>query len=75
MLGTDQSEDILCAEFPDEPKWMGGAEVWCYCEIALQTRCPMDCVYGCSYCVIFKDVMSPVSEYSLVKIIGIPIDS
>ncbi|XP_014819923.1 PREDICTED: prolyl endopeptidase [Calidris pugnax] len=27
VLGTDQSEDILCAEFPDEPKWMGGAEV------------------------------------------------
>ncbi|XP_027587461.1 prolyl endopeptidase [Pipra filicauda] len=27
VLGTNQSEDILCAEFPDEPKWMGGAEV------------------------------------------------
>ncbi|XP_063299615.1 prolyl endopeptidase [Pelobates fuscus] len=27
VLGTDQSKDILCAEFPDEPKWMGGAEV------------------------------------------------
>lgn len=33
MLGTDQSEDILCAEFPDEPKWMGGAEVLYYREI------------------------------------------
>ncbi|XP_072911937.1 prolyl endopeptidase-like [Hemitrygon akajei] len=26
-LGFQQSEDILCAEFPDNPKWMGGAEV------------------------------------------------
>lgn len=33
VLGTDQSEDILCAEFPDEPKWMGGAEVLYYYEI------------------------------------------
>lgn len=33
VLGTDQSEDILCAEFPDEPKWMGGAEVLYFCEI------------------------------------------
>lgn len=34
MLGTDQSEDVLCAEFPDEPKWMGGAEVWNHCAVA-----------------------------------------
>ena len=33
VLGTDQSEDILCAEFPDEPKWMGGAEVLYYGEM------------------------------------------
>uniref|UniRef100_A0A3B5RAQ1 Prolyl endopeptidase n=1 Tax=Xiphophorus maculatus TaxID=8083 RepID=A0A3B5RAQ1_XIPMA len=27
ILGTPQSEDVLCAEFPDHPKWMCGAEV------------------------------------------------
>ncbi|XP_060947593.1 prolyl endopeptidase [Limanda limanda] len=27
VLGTPQSEDVLCAEFPDNPKWMSGAEV------------------------------------------------
>ncbi|XP_013397958.1 prolyl endopeptidase isoform X2 [Lingula anatina] len=26
-LGTSQVEDVLCAEFPDHPKWMIGAEV------------------------------------------------
>jgi hypothetical protein len=26
-LGTDQQEDVLCYEAPDEPKWMFGAEV------------------------------------------------
>ncbi|OCT78208.1 prolyl endopeptidase [Xenopus laevis] len=27
VLGTSQSDDVLCAQFPEEPKWMGGAEV------------------------------------------------
>ncbi|XP_016087107.1 prolyl endopeptidase-like [Sinocyclocheilus grahami] len=27
VLGTPQSQDVLCAEFPDQSKWMSGAEV------------------------------------------------
>lgn len=27
VLGTPQSQDVLCAEFTDQPKWMSGAEV------------------------------------------------
>lgn len=37
VLGTPQSEDVLCAEFPDHPKWMSGAEV-CWEFVSLCSR-------------------------------------
>jgi prolyl oligopeptidase len=27
VIGTEQKEDVLCCEFPDNPKWMIGADV------------------------------------------------
>uniref|UniRef100_UPI00358F0815 prolyl endopeptidase isoform X2 n=1 Tax=Myxine glutinosa TaxID=7769 RepID=UPI00358F0815 len=27
VLATEQADDVLCAQFPDHPKWMGSAEV------------------------------------------------
>lgn len=63
VLGTDQSEDILCAEFPDEPKWMGGAEVLYYGKMLPKKLCLMDCV--CKYpCFLMTSVngRSPLRE-------------
>lgn len=70
VLGTDQSEDVLCAEFPDEPKWMGGAEVWHSCDTVPQRRCHMNHVHEYPCCVIFMDVINPVSDSLLLKIMA-----
>lgn len=68
MLRTDQSEDILCAEFPDEPKWMGGAEVLYYHEILPKIASVIVVYINILFMVIFMDSGSPFEvEYSFVK--------
>ncbi|XP_033640547.1 prolyl endopeptidase-like [Asterias rubens] len=51
VLGTKQSEDILCAEFPHEPKWMSGAEVsddGRYIVLSIRQGCdPVNRLYYC----------------------------
>ncbi|XP_071951360.1 prolyl endopeptidase-like [Antedon mediterranea] len=51
VLGTPQSDDILCAEFPDHAKWMGGAEVsddGQYVVLSISEGCdPVNRLYYC----------------------------
>ncbi|MEQ2249573.1 hypothetical protein ILYODFUR_030791, partial [Ilyodon furcidens] len=51
ILGTPQSDDVLCAEFPDHPKWMCGAEVsddGCYVLLSIREGCdPVNRLWYC----------------------------
>ncbi|XP_066268669.1 prolyl endopeptidase-like [Branchiostoma lanceolatum] len=51
VIGTDQSKDVLCGEFPDHPKWMPGAEVsddGRYVILAIREGCdPVNRLYYC----------------------------
>ncbi|XP_048063723.1 prolyl endopeptidase [Megalobrama amblycephala] len=51
VLGTPQSQDVLCAEFPDQPKWMSGAEVsddGCYVLLSIREGCdPVNRLWYC----------------------------
>ncbi|XP_043076386.1 prolyl endopeptidase [Puntigrus tetrazona] len=51
VLGTPQSQDVLCAEFPDQPKWMSGAEVsddGCYVLLYIREGCdPVNRLWYC----------------------------
>ncbi|XP_077990016.1 prolyl endopeptidase-like [Glandiceps talaboti] len=50
-LGTKQSEDVLCAEFPDNPKWMSGTELsddGRYIVLSISEGCdPVNRLYYC----------------------------
>ncbi|KAM9315946.1 prolyl endopeptidase [Gastrophryne carolinensis] len=51
ILGTEQSKDVLCAQFPEEPKWMGGATVsddGCYVILSISEGCdPVNRLWYC----------------------------
>lgn len=48
VLGTPQSDDVLCAEFPDNPKWMSGAEVCTPRPPGIQRRAKLEGFYSYS---------------------------
>ncbi|XP_075453654.1 prolyl endopeptidase [Ascaphus truei] len=70
VLGTDQSRDALCAEFPDEPKWMGGAEVsedGRYVLLSIRQGC--DPVNRLWYCDLQKETNGITGILPWVKLI------
>uniref|UniRef100_A0A8C7XY88 Prolyl endopeptidase n=1 Tax=Oryzias sinensis TaxID=183150 RepID=A0A8C7XY88_9TELE len=70
LLGTPQSEDILCAEFPDHPKWMSGAEVsddGRYVLLSIREGC--DPVNRLWYCDLHKSPQGITGLLPWVKLI------
>ncbi|KAJ8020559.1 Prolyl endopeptidase [Holothuria leucospilota] len=51
VLGTKQSDDVICAEFPDNPKWMTGVEITDdgqYAVLVISEGCdPVNRLYYC----------------------------
>uniref|UniRef100_A0A0F7ZB81 Prolyl endopeptidase n=1 Tax=Crotalus adamanteus TaxID=8729 RepID=A0A0F7ZB81_CROAD len=70
VLGTDQSKDVLCAEFPHEPKWMGGVEVsddGQYALLSIREGC--DPVNRLWYCKLLKESSNITGLLQWVKLI------
>ncbi|XP_070534637.1 prolyl endopeptidase-like isoform X2 [Ptychodera flava] len=69
-LGTKQSEDILCAEFPENPKWMSGAELsddGRYIVLSVSEGCdPVNRLYYCDMETLTNGIDGLLSWVKLV---------
>jgi len=69
-IGTKQAEDIMCVEFPDQPKWMIGASMSdCgrYLFIMPSQDCKYNLLYFCDLEQVAKDGIN--SKFSLTEIV------
>eukprot|EP00088_Acartia_fossae_P067038 TRINITY_DN8336_c0_g1_i1.p1 TRINITY_DN8336_c0_g1~~TRINITY_DN8336_c0_g1_i1.p1 ORF type:complete len:709 (+),score=185.74 TRINITY_DN8336_c0_g1_i1:52-2178(+) len=58
VVGTTQDQDVLCVEFPENPKWMVGCEVSdCghYVLVSVHTDCKYNTVYYCNLTEAWKE--------------------
>jgi len=69
-LGTDQSQDVLCAEWPDHPKWMGSITVsdcghYILCEIT-EGCDPVNQLYFCELSSLPKGITGKLPLTAIV---------
>jgi len=71
VVGTQQSEDILCVEFTEQPKWMIGATV-SDCGRYLFVTPSQDCKYNLLYfCDLSEQAKDGIKgKFSLTQIVG-----
>lgn len=62
-IGTDQSDDILCVEFPDKPTWIPIAYVSCcgrYVFVSVQETCKNEVLYYCDMQFLPEGITGPL---------------
>lgn len=62
-MNTDQSEDVLCVEFPDKPTWMPAGYVSCcgrYVFVSVQETCKNEVVYYCDLQLLPDGISGPL---------------
>jgi len=71
LVGSQQQDDVLCVEFPEQPKWMIGASV-SDCGRYLFVTPSQDCKYNLLYfCDLQEQAKEGVkSKFSLTQIVG-----
>jgi len=69
-VGTKQDEDVLCVEFPDQPKWMIGATISdCgrYLFVMPSQDCKYNLLYFCDLELVAKDGIA--TKFALIEIV------